>query len=95
MATALPGIVMIASGVVFYLFTICWMTDRPQHSGGKEGDLSVWQLIAHVEAEQQQEPVGRHRLREPRPEPPPPAPSVPAPPPLEPQQRVLESLTRL
>ncbi|WP_190820555.1 hypothetical protein [Saccharopolyspora pogona] len=39
-----------------------------QHSGGGEGALTVWQLIAHVEEERQQwERQGRHRLREPEP----------------------------
>ncbi|MGW1679833.1 hypothetical protein [Saccharopolyspora sp. NPDC002376] len=92
MAIALPGIVMITAGIVFYLFAIDWRSRAPQHSGGGEGVPTVWQLIAHVEAEQRKrEQTGRHRLREPAP---PPSTSD-GPPPLELQQRILEPLHRL
>lgn len=92
MATALPGIIMIITGIAFYLVAIYWNTHRPQHSGGGEGALTVHQLIAHVEAERRQrEQTGRHRLREL--EPPPSTPD--APPPLELQHRVLEALRHL
>ncbi|PKW13016.1 hypothetical protein [Saccharopolyspora spinosa] len=64
-----------------------------QHSGGGEGALTVWQLIAHVEKERQQwERQGRHQLREP--EPCWPDNDAPAIPPLELQRRVLDSLCR-
>ncbi|MFI0469892.1 hypothetical protein ACH347_37985 [Saccharopolyspora sp. 5N102] len=65
-----------------------------QHAGGGDGALTVWQLIAHVEAERQQhEHSGRHRLREPEPQ----SPEVDAPvmPPLDLQRRVLDSLYRI
>ncbi|MEV0701541.1 hypothetical protein AB0I53_27025 [Saccharopolyspora sp. NPDC050389] len=42
---------------------------RARHSGGSEGDYTVWHLIAQVEAERQsaleESGTGRHRLREP------------------------------
>ncbi|MEU5845234.1 hypothetical protein [Saccharopolyspora shandongensis] len=67
-----------------------------QHAGGGEGALTVWQLIAHVEAERQQsEHSGRHRLREPEPEPQSPEVDAPVMPPLDLQQRVLDSLYRI
>lgn len=108
MTTALPGIIMISSGVLCYLFALCWNTRGPQHAGGREGALPVWQLIAHVEAERQREATGRHRLREPRTGPPstqddPAPPTAEAPtsappitaPPVELQRRVLDALRRL
>ncbi|TDD41179.1 hypothetical protein [Saccharopolyspora elongata] len=66
-----------------------------QHAGGGDGALTVWQLIAHVEAERQQrEHSGRHRLRELELEPQPPV-DAPEMPPLDLQQRVLDSLYRI
>jgi hypothetical protein len=56
--------------------------------------LTVWQLIAHVEAERQQrEHGGRHRLRESEPH----SPDIDAPvtPPLDLQRRVRVSLYRI
>lgn len=89
MSTALPGILMITAGVACYLIALYCKTNRPQHAGGGEGALTVWQLIAHVEDERRQrERTGRHRLREPRPEPPP----SPEPPTLDVQRRILEAL---
>ncbi|PKW14803.1 hypothetical protein [Saccharopolyspora spinosa] len=42
---------------------------KARHSGSREGDYTVWHLIAEIEAERQaaQEESGirRHRLREP------------------------------
>ncbi|MER7016038.1 hypothetical protein ABT324_31800 [Saccharopolyspora sp. NPDC000359] len=102
MATALPGIIMITSGITFYVLAIYSTAHRPQHSGSGEGALTVHQLIAHVEAERRQrERTGRHRLREPstepRPEPPPPStPDTPgATPSLELQREVPAALRDL
>ncbi|MGI8310580.1 hypothetical protein [Saccharopolyspora sp. ASAGF58] len=42
---------------------------QARHSGGGEGDYTVWHLIAQIEAErqaaQEESGTGRHRLREP------------------------------
>ncbi|MEU5853202.1 hypothetical protein [Saccharopolyspora shandongensis] len=94
MSTALPAILAITTAAC-YLSAIYWRSRQPQHAGGSEVALTVWEVIAYVEAErEQQTQSGRHRLREPPPE------StqdnqVPAPPPLELQQRILEALHRL
>ncbi|MCI2418756.1 hypothetical protein MOQ72_15045 [Saccharopolyspora sp. K220] len=67
----------------------------PQHAGAGEGATNVWQLIEHVEAEAKAaKRTGRHHLCEPADH----STSDMAPPeapPLELQQRVLESLRRL
>ncbi|PKW13740.1 hypothetical protein [Saccharopolyspora spinosa] len=66
MITMLPVIVAIAAVAAFFVIAMYWKSDRPQHAGGGEGAFTVWQLIAHVEAERhQRERGGRHRLREP------------------------------
>ncbi|RKT84176.1 hypothetical protein SAMN05421805_103101 [Saccharopolyspora antimicrobica] len=66
-----------------------WRPHRA-HAGGGEGALTVWQLIAHVEAERRQrERAGRHRLREPE------STSDEPGSPLELQQRVLDGLRNL
>ncbi|GAA0523495.1 hypothetical protein [Saccharopolyspora thermophila] len=70
----------------------------PQHAGAGEGATNVWQLIEHIEAEaaERARPRGRHRLREPVEESTTDTvPLWPEPPPLDLQQRVLESLRRL
>ncbi|MEV0049671.1 hypothetical protein AB0H34_04130 [Saccharopolyspora shandongensis] len=91
MLAVLPGI----TGVVaLYLIITCWKSYQPQHAGGGEGALTVWQLIAHVEAERRQrDQGGRHRLREPQP--PQPSTSDDETPSLEVQRRILEALQRL
>ncbi|MGW3467280.1 hypothetical protein ACWDKQ_02115 [Saccharopolyspora sp. NPDC000995] len=42
---------------------------QARHSGSREGDYTVWHLIAEIEAErqaaQEESRIGRHRLREP------------------------------
>ncbi|MGW3471520.1 hypothetical protein ACWDKQ_24370 [Saccharopolyspora sp. NPDC000995] len=99
MITMLPVIVAIAAAAAFFVIAVCWKSDRPQHAGGSEGALTVWQLKAHVEAERQQrERGGRHRLREPADTHDPlrastqDAPVQPSP---EVQRRILEALHRL
>lgn len=85
------------SAIVAYYLIVTWKPYRPQHAGAGEGALTVWHLIAHVEAEQRQrEQGGRHRLRVPTEPPDSPAspPGSPAPP-LDLQHRVLEGLRRL
>ncbi|MEV6233741.1 hypothetical protein AB0L88_38365 [Saccharopolyspora shandongensis] len=90
----LPGIAGITGAAALYLFITCWKSYRPQHAGGGEGALTVWQLIAHVEAERQQrEQGGRHRLREPQRLPP--STSDGETPSLEVQRRILEALRHL
>ncbi|WP_177226863.1 hypothetical protein [Saccharopolyspora shandongensis] len=91
----LPGIAGITGTAALYLIITCWKSYRPQHAGGGEGALTVWQLIAHVEAERQQrEQGGRHRLREPQP-PPPSTSDAEKAPSLEVQRRILDALRRL
>ncbi|MEU5850414.1 hypothetical protein [Saccharopolyspora shandongensis] len=90
-------IATVAGVVAYYLIVTCWKSYRPQHAGGGEGALTVWQLIAHVEAERQRrEQGGRHRLREPGD---PTRHSISDTrghaPPLDLQQRVLDALRRL
>ncbi|MFI0471055.1 hypothetical protein ACH347_43965 [Saccharopolyspora sp. 5N102] len=93
MLAVLPGIAGITGVVALYLITTCWKSYRPQHAGGGEGALTVWQLIAHVEAERRQrDQGGRHRLREPQP---PPSTSDDETPSLEVQRRILDALRRL
>ncbi|MEV0088567.1 hypothetical protein [Saccharopolyspora sp. NPDC050642] len=94
MLAVLPGIAGITGVVALYLIITCWKSYRPQHAGGGEGALTVWQLIAHVEAERRQrDQGGRHRLREPQP--PPPSTSDDETPSLEVQRRILDALRRL
>ncbi|MCI2421601.1 hypothetical protein MOQ72_29625 [Saccharopolyspora sp. K220] len=65
MLNMLPEIGTISAILALYLI-VTWKPHRPQHAGAGEGALTVWQLIAHVEAERQRrERVGRHRRREP------------------------------
>ncbi|MEV0082238.1 hypothetical protein [Saccharopolyspora sp. NPDC050642] len=65
----LPTIAVIIAAPALFLLAMHWKADRPQHAGGGEGALTVWQLIADVEAERQQRSQpGRHRLREPAPD---------------------------
>ncbi|MEU5845122.1 hypothetical protein [Saccharopolyspora shandongensis] len=94
MLAVLPGIAGITGVVALYLIITCWKSYRPQHAGGGEGALTVWQLIAHVEAERRQrDQGGRHRLREPQP--PPSTSDTEEPPSLEVQRRILDALRRL
>ncbi|MER6989603.1 hypothetical protein ABT337_23280 [Saccharopolyspora hirsuta] len=86
----MPQIGYVAAILACYL-VLTWRPRRAQHAGGGEGALTVWQLVAHVEAERRErERVGRHRLREPVE-----STSDDAGPPLELQQRVLDGLRRL
>ncbi|MEV0699383.1 hypothetical protein AB0I53_15895 [Saccharopolyspora sp. NPDC050389] len=95
MLAMLPGIAGITGVAALYLITTCWKSYQPQHAGGGEGALTVWQLIAHVEAERQQrEQGGRHRLREAQPPPPSTSDAEKAPSP-EVQRRILEALRHL
>lgn len=90
MLDLMPQIGYISAILACYL-VLTWRPYRPQHAGGGEGALTVWQLVAHVEAERRQrERPGRHRLREPVK-----STSDGAGPPLELQQRVLDGLRRL
>ncbi|MGW1677963.1 hypothetical protein [Saccharopolyspora sp. NPDC002376] len=54
---------------VFIYAAVFFRLPRARHSGGGEGDYTVWQLISQVEAENQADQEdsggGRHRLREP------------------------------
>lgn len=101
MLTTLPIVIAIAAAAAFFIIAMYWRSDRPQHAGGGEGALTVWQLIAHVEAERQQrEQGGRHRLREPADAHDPPQTSTsdtrdPVRPSPEIQRRILEALHRL
>lgn len=93
MLTALPYLAAVPTAVLIAIVAT-WCSYRPQHAGSGEGALTVWQLVAEVEAEQRQrEQTGRHRLREPDP----PAPEPPADPgpSLEVQRRILQALQRL
>ncbi|MEV0056108.1 hypothetical protein AB0H34_37180 [Saccharopolyspora shandongensis] len=82
-----------ASAVIALYLIVSWQPYRPQHSGAGEGALTVWHLIAHVEAERRQrERGGRHRLREPVQRS---TSDAFEPPPQELQRRVLEGLRRL
>ncbi|MGW1681678.1 hypothetical protein [Saccharopolyspora sp. NPDC002376] len=87
MLDLMPQIGSVSAILACYLI-LAWRPSRPQHAGGGEGALTVWQLVAHVEAERQQrERGGRHRLREPVE-----SISDSSGPPLELQQRVLDGL---
>ncbi|QIZ35430.1 hypothetical protein [Saccharopolyspora sp. ASAGF58] len=80
------------SAILAYYLSVTRKSYRPQHAGEGEGALTVWHLIAHVEAEQRQrEQGGRHRLREPTEH----SISDSQAPPLDLQRRVLEGLRRL
>ncbi|MCI2422027.1 hypothetical protein MOQ72_31805 [Saccharopolyspora sp. K220] len=104
MLAVLPDIAAIAAAPAFFLLATYWKTYRPQHAGGGEGALTVWQLIAHVEAERQQrERGGRHRLHESAPDAARETTSrlstsdnhASEPPPLEVHRRVLDALHHL
>ncbi|MDA3645949.1 hypothetical protein LZ318_15805 [Saccharopolyspora indica] len=89
MLELMPQIGYISAILACYL-VLTWRPHRAQHAGGGEGALTVWQLIAHVEAERKQrERGGRHRLREPE------STSDESGPPLALQQRVLDGLRNL
>ncbi|SEG83227.1 hypothetical protein SAMN02982929_04220 [Saccharopolyspora kobensis] len=76
MLSALPYLAAVSTTALI-LITLTWCTYRPQHAGGGEGALTVWQLIEEAEAERRQrERTGRHRLREPAPPSPEPGPSI-------------------
>ncbi|GAA4611536.1 hypothetical protein [Saccharopolyspora hordei] len=90
MVDLVPQIGCVAAVLACYL-VLTWRPRRAQHARGGEGTVTVWQLVAHVEAERQErERAGRHRLR---------GPTVSTPdgpwPPLELQRRVLDGLRRL
>ncbi|MER5394951.1 hypothetical protein [Saccharopolyspora sp. NPDC002686] len=90
MLDLMPQIGSVSAILACYL-VLTWRPRRPQHAGGGEGALTVWQLVAHVEAERRQrESGGRHRLREPA-ESTSDCPGLPQ----ELQQRVLDGLRRL
>ncbi|MEV0704204.1 hypothetical protein AB0I53_40690 [Saccharopolyspora sp. NPDC050389] len=96
----LPTIAVIVAAPVLFLLAMHWKTYRPQHAGGSEGALTVWQLIANVEAERQQRAQpGRHHLREPAPDDELDQDSTSdtqiSAPPQEIQRRILEALHRL
>ncbi|MEV0700781.1 hypothetical protein AB0I53_23125 [Saccharopolyspora sp. NPDC050389] len=97
MFAMLPSIAAIVAAPTLLLLAMHWKSYRPQHAGGGDGALTVWQLIAEAEAERQQrQRGGRHRLRDPE--------GFrqstsdtngSGPPPPEIQRRILEALHRL
>ncbi|SDX92621.1 hypothetical protein SAMN05216215_1017102 [Saccharopolyspora shandongensis] len=99
MLVMLPVIAVIVTAPALFFLAMHWKADQPQHAGGGEGALTVWQLIANVEAERQQRSQpGRHRLREPAPDDEPQnstSDTEISAPPQEIQQRILEALHRL